>query len=140
MKTLEYLLKALHEIYQIEEAKVKTGAGMAKNNVDCWERHTLDVDNLAFQSYDFAASMSGEFNGAQQKVSELAGHKIPYAPCQAHRTNTAVEHSCNASPIIADMFAIMEELYVFFSASTKRFQPLQDKLGAIENSLQLRSL
>ena len=108
--------------------------------MDCLERHTLDVGNLAFQSYDFAASMSGQFNGAQQKVSEIAGHKVPYAPCQAHRTNTAVEHSCSASPIIADMFVILEELYVFFSASTKRFQPLKEKLDAIENSLQLRNL
>lgn len=38
------------------------------------------------------------------------------------------------------MFAIMEELYVFFSASTKRFQPLQEKFSAIENSLQLTNL
>ena len=60
------------------------------------------------------ASVSGEFNGAQQKVSELVGHKVPYAPSQTHRTNTAVEHSyiCDSGPIvIAGMFATMEELH-----------------------------
>lgn len=127
-------------LLQIEEAQDKTGAGLAESIVNCLERHALDSANLAFQSYDFAASMSGEFNGAQQKVSQLVGHKVPYAPCQAHRTNTAVEHSCAASQVIADMFNILEELYVFFSSSTKRFHPLLEKLRDIENSLQLRNL
>lgn len=41
--------------------------------------------------------MSGKFNGAQKKPSEIVGRDIPYIPCQAHRCNTVIEHSCNAS-------------------------------------------
>lgn len=84
--------------------------------------------------------MSGPFNGAQQKISEKVGHHVTFVPCQAHRTNTALEHSCKASAIIADTFNILEELYMFFTASTKRFQRMTDKLKTIENSTSLKNL
>jgi len=62
--------------------------------------------------------MSGQFNGAQQKISEAIGRKIPYIPCKAHRINTFIEHACDSSLIISDLFSIVQELYVFFSSST----------------------
>ncbi len=58
--------------------------------------------------------MSGKFNGAQQKLNEIVRRTVPYVPCQAHRTNTALEHSSNASFIVSDMFNILEEIYIFF--------------------------
>ncbi len=63
----------------------------------------VDTGNLCFQSYDFTAAMSGEFNGAQQKLSEIVGREMPYKSCQAHRCNTVIEHSCNGSFIICEM-------------------------------------
>lgn len=38
------------------------------------------------------------------------------------------------------MFDIIQELYVFFTSSTKRFQPLKDQVGEVEKSLMLRNL
>ena len=125
---------------KITEAKDKTGGGLARDIVQCLQSNRLDLGKLAFQSYDFAAAMSGEFQGAQQKVTELVGHEVKYIACQAHRTNTAVEHSCHASPIIADLFNILEEIYVFFSSSTKRNQKLREKLQSVENSLGVKNL
>jgi hypothetical protein len=84
--------------------------------------------------------MSGEFNGAQKNLSELVGRHIPYIPCQAHRCNTVIEHSCNASAIVREMFEILQALYVFFTSSTKRFQPLKDEITKVENCLMLRNL
>lgn len=84
--------------------------------------------------------MSGEFNGAQKKLSEIVGHLVPYLPCQAHRMNTFVEHACNSSPIIVDLFAVVQELHVFFSGSTKRYSSLLNKLQEVENALKLTSL
>jgi hypothetical protein len=84
--------------------------------------------------------MSGEFNGTQHNVSEILGRKVPFIPCQAHRINTVLNHSCNASFLIFDMFSIMQELYIFFSYSTKRFGTLFTKLNEIENTLQLKNL
>lgn len=98
----------------------KTGAGTADEIITTLNSQTLDTGELCFQSYDFTNSMSGQFNGAQQKLQEKLKKRIPYVPCQGHRTNTVVEHSCNASTIVKDMFNILEGLYVFFSSSTKR--------------------
>jgi len=66
--------------------------------------NSLPVENIVFQSYDYASSMSGRINGTQQKLSELASHMIPFIPCQAHRLNTFLEHSCDASILICDFF------------------------------------
>ena len=84
--------------------------------------------------------MSGEFNGAQQKLSEIVGCDIPYIPCQAHHCNTVIEHSCNASVIVCEMFDILQALFVFFTSSTKRFQPLKEEITKVENCLMLRNL
>ena len=57
---------------------------------------------MYLQSYDCAAAMSGKFNGVQRKLQDKLDRTVPYIPCLAHRTNTAVEHRCNASPIMKD--------------------------------------
>lgn len=127
-------------LISISEAHEKTGDGIAKEIIHILQKLNINVSKLVFQSYDFASAMSGKFKGTQQKLSELVGHKIIYVPCQAHRINTAVEHCCQASPVISDMFNILEELYVFFSASNKRHQILKNQLEELENALSLKNL
>lgn len=57
---------------------------------------------------------------------------------KAHRINNFIEHACNSSLIISDLFSRVQELYVFFSSSTKRYGPLLKKLNEIEDSLKLK--
>jgi hypothetical protein len=83
--------------------------------------------------------MSGRYNG-KLKLSELTGHRIPLIPYQAHRLNTFLEHSCDESTIIANMIDTLENLYVFFSASNKRYDLLNIKLSEVENALQLKNV
>ena len=78
----------------------KSGDDTAKDIIDALNIHSLNTDELCFQSYYFTASMSGRYNGAHQKLQERLNKVVPYIPCQAHRSNTVLEHSCNASPII----------------------------------------
>lgn len=93
------------------------------------------MEQLTLQPYDFERSMSGEFNGTQQKFSEIVGWIVLYIPCQVHRLNTFVQHSCNTSNIVTDVFSVLEDYYAFFTASTKRNKQLVDKLNEIENAL-----
>ncbi|XP_060845279.1 zinc finger MYM-type protein 1-like [Rhopalosiphum padi] len=132
--------KPEERLLEVREIVDKTGKGMANEILDTLRTNNLDLQNLVFQSYDFANNMSGQFNGAQQKISEAIGRKIPYIPCNAHRINTFIEHACDSSLIVSDLFSIVQELYVFFSSSTKRYGPLLNKLNEIENSLKLRNL
>lgn len=127
-------------LLEIIEASDKTGLGIAETIESVIINNELPPKNVVFQSYDFASSMSGKINGTQQKLSELLGHTVLFIPCQAHRINTFLEHSCNASVIVGDLFLVLEHMYVFFSSSTKRYAHLQKSLSEIENSLQLRNL
>ena len=132
--------KPTERLLDLSKTEDKTGLGQAKDILSTITQCGLNTDSLCFQSYDFAAAMSGEFNGAQKNLSELVGREIPYIPCQAHRCNTVIEHSCNASVIVREMFEILQALYVFFTSSTKRFQPLKDQINKVENCLMLRNL
>eukprot|EP00794_Sanderia_malayensis_P008509 gene8509-9422_t len=103
----------------IKHVTSKTGAETAEDIIHVLNSSSLNTDELCFQSYDFAASMSGRYNGAQQKFQEKLNQIVPYIPCQAHRSNTVLEHSCSCS-VVKDMFKMLVELYVFFKSSTKR--------------------
>lgn len=132
--------KAVERLLEISKATDKTGLGTAKQIMNILENNTLNPGLITFQSYDFASNMAGRYNGTHVKLSELAGHQIPFIPCQAHRLNTFLEHSCDASTIIANMIDTLESLYVFFSGSSKRYGLLNIKLSEIENALQIRNL
>lgn len=129
-------------LISLGEAKDKRGEGGAKEIIETLTKHKLKLSDICFQSYDYAAAMSGKFNGVQRKLQDELGRTVPYIPCLAHRTNTAVEHSCIASPIIKELFNVLEAVYVFFTGSTKRMTSLGESLSslAVENTLMLRNL
>jgi hypothetical protein len=53
----------------------------------------IALDKLASQSYDYASAMSGQYNGAHQKVSEILDCCVPYILCQVHRLSIVAKHS-----------------------------------------------
>ncbi|KAL4118970.1 hypothetical protein QTP88_011848 [Uroleucon formosanum] len=132
--------KAVERLLEMEKGTDKTGLGTASQIINILESNLLNPGLISFQSYDFASNMSGKYNGAHVKLSELVGHKITFIPCQAHRLNTFLEHSCDASSIIGNTIDTLESLYVFFSSSNKRYGLLHEKISKIENALQLRNL
>lgn len=127
-------------LLEINESVDKSGLGIARNIYNTLVKNELNPECIVFQSYDFAASMSGQYHGTQKELSKLTNHHIPFIPCQAHRINTFLEHSCNASVIILNLIDNLESLYVFFAASTKRYGILNNKLSKVEGSLQLCNL
>lgn len=124
-------------LLSVSEAEDKSGNGTAFDIISSLESNNIDTKKLAFQSYDFAASMSGKYNGTQRKISEIVNRSIPYIPCQAHKTNTALEHCCNASSIMSELFTVLAELYVFFHNSSKKLQGIEDSL-LLKNSSKTR--
>ena len=120
----------------------KTGDGQAMAILSSLRNKKVNTDSIVFQSYDYTASMSGKCKGCQAMISEYLERNIPYFPCLAHRINTSVEHSCEASTVIAAMFDTLEMIYVFFTSSTKRNMAFQraTKEKDIESALALRNL
>ncbi|XP_060881749.1 uncharacterized protein LOC132953246 [Metopolophium dirhodum] len=132
--------EAVERLLEVAEGKDKTGLGTGTEIIDILTKNSLCTNNLAFQSYDYASNMSGSINGAQANVSKIVGHNVIYIPCQAHRINTFIEHGCNSSLIISNMIDNLESLYVFFSASNKRYSILCKEMSDLDNVLQLRNL
>jgi hypothetical protein len=90
---------------------------------------------LSFQTYDFTASMSGRLNGAQEVLQDMLERPVPYIPCQGHRSNTFIEHCYNQSAIVKSMHEGLEDVYVFFSKSTKRNKVIENATRDIELKL-----
>ncbi|KAF2889409.1 hypothetical protein ILUMI_16764 [Ignelater luminosus] len=108
--------KPKERLLEIRPITNKSGLAVAQKINQILLENELDNKLVVFQSYDYTNSMSGEHGGAQRKLSEIIGRDIPYIPCQAHRMNTFIEHSCNASVLIANLFNDLESLYSFFRA------------------------
>ena len=125
---------------EVKELKDKTGLGHAKAILATIDTAGLNSDYIAFQSYDFAATMSGKRKGAQAMLSNELKRHVPYIPCQGHRANTVIEHASSACPLIVSLFEQLEAVYVFFTSSTKRNSIISEKTKAVENALQLRNL
>ena len=85
------------------------------------------LNELALQSYDYAIVMSGQFNGAQQKISELLDRSLPKIPCQIHALNIAIEHSCDSSLMIVELLNILDNI-------TRSFLHLQSILPPLKNN------
>ena len=127
-------------LLEVKELLDKTGEGHVDSLLASINKNGLDCSRIAFQTYDYAATMSGVHNGAQAKLSEKLERQIPYIPCQGHRANTVMEHSCTASTLITRMFEILQTCFDFFTSSTKRHAILVKNMQDIENPLQLRNL
>ena len=130
----------VERLVQVKEAMDKTGEGMANEILSSLAECKMDNAMLRFQTYDSASNMSGTYNGAQKKLSEKVEREIIYIPCIAHGANLVSEHSSNSSALIKSMYEVLEAVYVFFNASTKRSKVLVNLLKEVENALQLRNL
>ena len=133
-------LEPEERLVRVNETNDKTGEGQAKDIVKSLEISNIPLSTIQFQTYDSTASMSGVHNGAQQKLNEILMRKIPYTKCVPHGLNLVIEHGCEATTLISKVYDILEQLFVFFTKSTKRNKELKDKLEQIENALKLRSL
>ena len=133
---------AQERLVDMREIQDKTGEGHATGILAALDENGLSSANVVFQSYDYTSSMSGVFKGCQAKIKEHIGREVPYFPCLAHRVNTTVEHSCEASTAACHMFEILQELFVFFTSSPKRYSVFRDKVskGDVENALDLTNL
>jgi hypothetical protein len=70
------------------------------------------------QSYDNAANMAGTYNDTQKKFLEEKVCYI-YVPCAGHLLNPAGRAAVDCCLDTVNCFAVAQQTYTFFSASTK---------------------
>ena len=74
---------------------------------------------LIGQSYDGAATMSGELNGVQKRMRDYFPLAY-YNHCVAHRMSLCASQSSMKIPEVAKFFGILDKLITFFRSSPKR--------------------
>lgn len=92
-----------------------------------FESQNIDVSDCRGQSYDNASNMAGIYSGLQAKIKELAPLGM-FVPCAAHSLNlvgTSAAESCNEA---CHFFMLLQELYVFFTSSTNRWERLMSEV------------
>ena len=88
----------------------------------------LDIKNCRGQSYDNASAMSGKYNGLQAKVMQQ-NNLASWIPCAGHSLNLVGKAAAECCQAATEFFLFVENIYVFFTASTHRFQILTDFLS-----------
>jgi hypothetical protein len=92
----------------------------------------VQADNLPLtdcrsQCYDNAAVMAGELSGLQQRIS-IRNPRALFVNCNNHSLNLAGLHAAKQDPVVVTFFGTVENLYVFFSASTVRWEKMRERL------------
>lgn len=117
-----------------------SGASLAGVVVDYLTKECkVDFTKCRGQSYDNAANMAGKYNGMQQKIIELNKHAI-FIPCAGHSLNLVGRAAVDCCLDAVNFFAVVQELYTFFSSSTKRWSVMLSFLKTDSDNKVLKSL
>lgn len=109
---------------------------------DVLENCDLDILNCRGQSYDNASNMAGPYSGLQARIKEVSP-LADFVPCSSHSLNLVGANAVDCCQQAVGFFAIVQNIYNFFSASTHRWQTLQELLhscGSGSDTLSVKSL
>ena len=74
----------------------------------------------------------GGYNGLQAKVAAVNYHAV-WIPCAGHSLNLVGQASAECCRAAVAFFDFLEAIYVFFTASTHRYEILTDSLKTVES-------
>ncbi|KAL3842057.1 hypothetical protein ACJMK2_020122 [Sinanodonta woodiana] len=103
--------------------KKTTGADMTETILWKLEEMSLSIKNLRGQGYDNGSNMKGKVNGVQQRILEVNTRAL-VVPCCAHTLNLAVNDAVKCCLEATAFLDLVQRVYVFFSASTRRWEVL----------------
>lgn len=84
---------------------------------------SLNIKNCRGQTYDNAANMAGKYTGLQARIKML-NESATFIPCSSHTLNLVGNCAAEACSAAVYYFDFLQNIYVFFSASTKRWNRL----------------
>ena len=94
----------------------------------------IDISDCRGQSYDNASSMSGKYNGLQALVRQKNPRAL-WVPCAGHSLNLVGKTAAESCTSAVSFFDFLQQMYVFFTASTHRYDVLNSKLKSAEKAL-----
>lgn len=78
------------------------------------------------QGYDNGANMSGKFKGVQAHILQKNCRAF-FCPCCSHTFNLVIVDAVKCNSSIVNFFDLIEAVYTFLSASTKRWGIFKSK-------------
>ncbi|XP_053561928.1 zinc finger MYM-type protein 1-like [Bombina bombina] len=100
-----------------------TGAFIAETLLEQLKLIQLPIENLRGQGYDNGSNMKGKQNGAQKRILDLNPLAF-FVPCNAHSLNLVVNDAARCCLEATTFFGLVQQIYNYFSTSTKRWQVL----------------
>lgn len=88
---------------------------------------SIDIKKCRGQSYDNAANMSGKYNGLQSRIKVHSKTAI-YIPCANHSLNLVGNCAAESCSGAVSYFNFVQNIYVYFSSSTRRWNILKNCL------------
>lgn len=110
------------------------GSEMEVAVLDFLKNNDVLILDCRGQSYDNAKNMTGKYKGLQTRI-RLLNPLAVFIPCGCHSLNLCVEHAAGSTSEVIRFFMFLQNVYVFFSASTKRWQIM---LGHLKKDLEIR--
>lgn len=93
------------------------------------QKRELEFKDCRGQSYDNASAMSGAYNGLRALFLKK-NHRALWVPCLNHSLNLVGTHSMDCCSQSKLFFSFLEQIYVYFTGSTKRYDLLTIALKA----------
>lgn len=104
-------------------AESSTGMGLSDIIIQQLKDLGIPTENMRGQGYDNRANMKGKHSGVQRRIHNINPRAF-FIPCSAHSLNLVVNDAVKSSKEAIEFFDIIKKIYVFFSASTHRWQIL----------------
>jgi hypothetical protein len=92
-----------------------------------FEKLKINISDYRGQSYDNARNMSGIYSGLQARIKERNNLAV-YVPCAAHSLNLIGVSAADCCLNATSYFMFLEQIYVFLSSSTGRWEKLKKKI------------
>lgn len=112
-----------------------SGEGLTEFLLLALKKEGLNINDLRGQSYDNGANMRGRHNGLQKRILDLNPRAF-FVPCCNHSLNLVVNDAAKSNTLTTNFFSLVQQLFVFFSGSTKRWSILKSNV----TNLTLKSL
>jgi hypothetical protein len=106
---ISFIPNAIHKAESMEGAVLST---LGSLNIDLGDRRG--------QNYNNAANMSGTYNGLQTRMKQL-NPLATFVPCVGHSLQLVGSVAAESSDESIAFFALEQQLFNFFSSSTRRW-------------------
>lgn len=109
---------------------VTTGEGLTEAILNELKNLGLPIGDMRGQGYDNGANMKGKRSGVQSRILQI-NPRATFVPCSCHSLNLVVNDAASASGETIGFFDLVQQLYVFFSGSTSRWDVLKKHISAL---------